>query len=79
VVYREMRISGLGRSSCTLAHAEALTALGRSDEARAELAELRTALLTRADRIADSAQRAMYLQAIPEHARILALADKTAG
>ncbi|MCY0991102.1 protein kinase [Nannocystis sp. ILAH1] len=57
-----------------LIRAEALHALGRDDEARAALAAAHADLSARAARIGAPELRASYLTAIPEHARIVALA-----
>jgi tetratricopeptide (TPR) repeat protein len=67
-----------GEGLVRLAHAEALRATGHTDEAQGALADARTRLLTRADRITEPAWRDSFL-ALPEHARTLALAAELPG
>jgi tetratricopeptide (TPR) repeat protein len=67
-----------GDAQIRLAHAEALTASGRSAEAARAIAAARERLLERADRIKDAALRSSFLDHIAEHARTLALAAGTA-
>lgn len=62
-----------GEDVVRLAWAEALEASGRSTEARAALAAARDALLARAAKIQNDDMQKSFL-AIPDHARILALA-----
>jgi hypothetical protein len=57
-----------------LARAEALHAIGALDAARAAIGEARTWLHAVAAKIQDPAYRASFLEAVPENARILALA-----
>jgi tetratricopeptide (TPR) repeat protein len=57
-----------------LAHAEALEALGRREGALDAITAARSALLERANAIAD-AQRHTYLHRLPVNARVLQLAD----
>jgi tetratricopeptide (TPR) repeat protein len=67
-----------GEALVRLAHAEALLATGRADEARDAAADARARLLARADRITEPAWRDGFL-ALPEHARTLALAAELAA
>ncbi len=62
-----------------LARAEALHATGAHDAARRAIADARTRLLTIADKIADPAYQASFLECVPENARTLALADAWLG
>jgi hypothetical protein len=62
-----------------LARAEALWTTGDLRGARAMIVEARTRLLARADRIADRAQRASFLERVPENASTLALALALTG
>ena len=63
----------------SLAHAEALDAEGDHDEAREVLARAREVLLARAEAIGDPAIRESFLEAVPEHARIMARAAEWLG
>ncbi len=65
-----------GEEEVRLMLAEALLANGDREGARAAIAEARAALLTRASRIGDPSLRACFLEARPEAARTLALADE---
>jgi hypothetical protein len=58
-----------------LTFAEALLASGDPDAARAALAAARDRLLSKADKIRAPDLRRSFLEAIPDHARTLALAD----
>jgi hypothetical protein len=62
-----------------LAHAEALRATGDTDGARRVLDDARARLLAIAARIPDPAYRQTFLEGVPEHARILALAAADHG
>jgi hypothetical protein len=62
-----------------LVHAEALHATGAHDAARHAIAEARAHLFTIADRIADPAYKASFLENVPENARTLALAHAWLG
>ncbi|WP_437877924.1 protein kinase domain-containing protein [Sorangium sp. So ce513] len=68
-----------GESQLDLVRAEALEACGARDEARAAIAAARDRLLKRAGRIANPAWRASFLENVPEHARIQALARAWLG
>lgn len=57
-------------------HSEALHANGRKAEAMDVLAEARRRLLQRADAVGDEGMRRTFLEGLPEHARILALARR---
>ena len=57
----------------SLVHAEALAETGEHARAREALAEGRAALLAQAERIGDPALRRSFLEAVPEHARLMAL------
>ncbi len=63
-----------GEAGVRLAYVEALTACGRSEEARAALVDARRSLLAFADRLSSAAHRTTFLTNIAEHARILELA-----
>ena len=65
-----------GEALVRLAHGEALLAAGRDEEAAQALGEARRRLLERAAQIGDAATREGFLQAVPENARTLALADE---
>jgi tetratricopeptide (TPR) repeat protein len=64
-----------GDAAVTLVHAEALEASGRRAEARAVIARAREHLLAQAAKIGRSDWRHSFLGEIPDHARILALAE----
>ncbi len=68
-----------GEAAARLAHAEALRARGRFADASASIEEARTRILERAGRISDPAWRKSFLEAIPDHARTLALAASWAN
>ncbi|KYF76141.1 hypothetical protein BE17_14420 [Sorangium cellulosum] len=72
------RLGGLteDESLVHLALAEALHACGDGDAARAALATARDQLRAEADAIESPALRRSFLEAVPEHARILALAEE---
>lgn len=55
------------------AHVSALARSGQVDRARDALAVARDRILARADRLRDAAMRARFLEAVPDHARILSL------
>jgi tetratricopeptide (TPR) repeat protein len=57
-------------------HVESLLACGRAHEARAAIAEARTWLHERADKIDDAALQRSFLTNIPENARLLQLASE---
>ncbi|HTN82675.1 MAG TPA: hypothetical protein VL242_03295, partial [Sorangium sp.] len=59
-----------------LAWIEALHACGDGDAARRALASARDQLRAEADAIESPALRRSFLEAVPEHARILALAEE---
>jgi len=67
-----------GESLIRLTFAEALVAAGEHARAAAAIASARTRLLARAARIADLSWRRSFLEAVPENARTLALADELA-
>ena len=62
-----------------LARAEALHAAGALDAAHAAIAEARAWLHAVAAKISDPAFRASFLEAVPENARIIALAQAWLG
>jgi hypothetical protein len=62
-----------------LAHAEALHATGDADGARRAIGDARARLLAAAARIPDPAYRQSFLEAVPEHARTVALARAWLG
>jgi eukaryotic-like serine/threonine-protein kinase len=64
-----------GEALMRLAHVEALLAVGQNDAAQAALRTARDRLNERAARIADPLLRRMFLDAVPENARTLALAE----
>ncbi|WP_437783786.1 protein kinase domain-containing protein [Sorangium sp. So ce1097] len=68
-----------GESQLDLVRAEALEACGAREEARAAIAAARDRLLKRAGRIENPAWRASFLENVPEHARIQALARAWLG
>jgi eukaryotic-like serine/threonine-protein kinase len=74
------RVGGIegGEALVRLAHAEALHAAGRADEARAAIDAARDQLVGRASRIVDEARRRQFLR-VPEHARTLLLAEQWTG
>ena len=59
-----------------LAYVEALVACGDLEGAGAAVEVARRRLLLRAARISDSAWRASFLEAVPEHARTFELASR---
>jgi tetratricopeptide (TPR) repeat protein len=63
-----------GESRVRLVYAEALHASGHVEHARSAIADARASLSSRAAKIQDETRRAAFLDAIPEHARTLALA-----
>ena len=63
-----------GEALVRLMRAETLEASGEHDAARAAIITARERLLARAEKIADPARRASFLERVPEHARILTLA-----
>ncbi|WP_437733308.1 protein kinase domain-containing protein [Sorangium sp. So ce1335] len=71
------RLGGLDEDDALvrLTWAEALHACGEGDAARAALAAAREILRAEADTIESPALRRSFLEAVPEHARILALAE----
>ncbi|MGK4000626.1 serine/threonine-protein kinase [Sorangium sp. So ce1024] len=71
------RLGGLDEDEAFvhLAWAEALHACGDGDAARAALATARDQLHAEADAIDSPALRRSFLEAVPEHARLLALAE----
>ncbi|XYI01897.1 serine/threonine-protein kinase PknK [Sorangium sp. So ce1128] len=71
------RLGGYGEDEALvrLAWIEALHACGDGDAARAALAAARDQLRAEADAIESPALRRSFLEAVPEHARILALAE----
>ncbi len=62
-----------------LAHAEALFAVGRIEEAKRAIATAKAGVLERAAKISDAALRESFLARIAENARILALAQAWLG
>ena len=60
-------------------HAEALFANGLTDEARRTIAEAERVLLQRAHDLLDADVRRSFLEAVPEHARTMALANQLRG
>ena len=67
-----------GDAIIRLARAEALHAAGDRAAARAAAIEARDQITSRAARIGDPALRHLFLTALPEHARTIALADELA-
>lgn len=63
-----------GEALIRLVHAEALSATGDGDAARAAIADARDRLLAAAARIDDPALRDSFLHNVPENARTLARA-----
>ncbi|APR79751.1 Adenylate cyclase [Minicystis rosea] len=70
---------GLRGSMIELVHVEALEAAGEHDEARAALRDAHATVLRRAARIPDLAVRAVFLERVPENARLLTLAQARFG
>jgi tetratricopeptide (TPR) repeat protein len=68
-----------GESLFLLAHAEALHATGRVDEARAAIRNARDRLMSRAERIDDPKWRTTFLERVGEHARTLSRAKEWLG
>ena len=68
-----------GETLVRLVHAEALAALGRTEELAVALADAREHLLARAAKISDTAWRERFLAAVPDNARTLALAAERLG
>jgi tetratricopeptide (TPR) repeat protein len=64
-----------GEANLRLAHAEALRATGREDEAREAIGEARRLLESRAAKISDAAVRESYLQNVAVNARTFELAQ----
>ncbi|AUX46119.1 serine/threonine protein kinase [Sorangium cellulosum] len=62
-----------------LVHAEALAAAGQRAEAEGAIAAARNGLLVRAGRISDPAWRERFLRDVPDHARLLGLAQRWLG
>ncbi|HZF54961.1 MAG TPA: serine/threonine-protein kinase PknK, partial [Polyangiaceae bacterium] len=62
-----------------LVHVESLEAAGRSDDARAALAEARARIFAVAGRIDDPGYRTSFLESVPENRRTLALAREWLG
>jgi hypothetical protein len=77
--YEETRLFGIKGSLARLVLAECLYANGDFEGARETIRAARDALLARAARLGDEAERAIYLTAVPEHARTLALAREWLG
>ena len=73
---RPLSSIGYEESLLYLAVAEARIASGDRQGGRAAAERARSRLLARAAAIADASLRATYLDAVPEHARLLALAGK---
>jgi tetratricopeptide (TPR) repeat protein len=71
--YRALGGRGLKLTLARLIYAESLSAVGRTEEARAVLAESCTFLQTQANAILDPQLRSSFLQEVPENARTLAL------
>jgi len=67
---------GEGEAVVRLAYVEALVACGDLEGAGAAVEVARRRLLLRAARISDSAWRASFLEAVPEHARTFELASR---
>ena len=65
-----------GEALIRLAHARALEAMGYTEEAQIRIAEARSRLMERADRITDTRLRRSFLDHIPENARTLAMATR---
>ena len=76
-ILRELGALEVGEALLRLTWAEALTAAGRADEARAAGAEARTWLEARAAKIKDGALRERFRREVPENARIGALPQPT--
>lgn len=57
-------------------HARALEACGQKEAARAAILEARAWLLQRADKVLDPALRRGFLENIPEHVEIMAMAER---
>jgi len=64
-----------GEASIRLAHAHAIHATGQRDEAVAAITDAETHVRTLAAKIQDDKWRACFLEAIPENAETLALAN----
>jgi hypothetical protein len=65
-----------GSAFIALAHAEALHAAGRTEEARAVVIDARTRLEAQAGQLEDGAKQAAFLRRVSVHARTLALAGE---
>ncbi len=61
-----------------LVHAEALGAAGHADDARRAVFALKQRVLDRSESIPEREYRESFLRAVPENARVLALADQDA-
>jgi hypothetical protein len=78
--YQAMGACGMFRGAFVrLTHAEALHATGAHDAAAHAIADARARLRAIADKIADPAYQASFLERVPENARTLALADTWLG
>ncbi len=63
-----------GEALVRLVHAEALSATGDRDRAKAAIEEARRELLGRAEKIKDESRRRSFLERVPENARTMKLA-----
>jgi hypothetical protein len=77
--YEALGGSGFRATFARLIHAEALVATGDRAGAAQALGEARDAILVRASRISDAALQRSFLERVPEHARLLALAGELCG
>lgn len=75
--YRELGFCShfFGTALLRVIHIECLLAADQHERARDAAADARAWLLGIADKIGDPQYRATFLEAVPEHRRILALAD----
>jgi ATP/maltotriose-dependent transcriptional regulator MalT len=74
--YEAVGAHGFRDAVARLVHVEALEAAGHHDRAAAALAAARDRLHVRAAKIGDAEMRRRFLEAVPENARTLALADQ---
>lgn len=77
--YQALGGSGFRATFARVTHAEARVATGDRAGAARAAGEARTGLLARASRIGDAALRRSFLERVPEHARLLALALELCG
>ena len=74
--YEAVGAHGFRDAVARLVHVEALEAAGHHDRATAALAAARDRVHVRAAKIGDAEMRRRFLEAVPENARTLALADQ---